>query len=93
LQLCGQLNGKYKKLFAVEESDGSEESEKVTKKGFEKHWGWIAVIDSLSNGDRTKWNYFTEMGVVEFLNTLAYYKDKQQELENIRWRNNQRMKA
>ena len=35
------------------------------------------MLDNLSNHDRTKWDFFFEMGAVELLNTIAFYKDKQ----------------
>lgn len=47
-------------------------------------WGWYNVLDSLSNSDRSKWDYFLNMGVIEFLNTLAFYKDKEKHLEELR---------
>jgi hypothetical protein len=30
----------------------------------------------MSNGDRSKWDYLLDMGVVEFLNYMAYLSDK-----------------
>ena len=33
----------------------------------------------MSNNDRTKWDYFFSMNVIEFLNTVAFYKDKAEE--------------
>lgn len=30
----------------------------------------------MSNNDATKWNYFFKMNVTEFLNTVVFYKDK-----------------
>ena len=44
---------------------------------FNKQWGWYNVLDNLSNNDRTKWDFFLDMPIREFLNTLMYYKDKQ----------------
>lgn len=41
-------------------------------------------MDSLSNNDVTKWEYISNMDLISFLNTIAFYKDKQRELENQR---------
>ena len=30
----------------------------------------------MAGGDFTKWNYFLDMGVVEFLNLLSFMRDK-----------------
>ena len=30
----------------------------------------------MSNNDATKWNYFFKTNVTEFLNTVVFYKDK-----------------
>lgn len=38
----------------------------------------------MSNGDPTKWSHFERMNVVQFLNMVTYYKDKQEEAEQRR---------
>lgn len=30
----------------------------------------------MANNDRTKWDYYFNMNVVEFLNTVAHHKDR-----------------
>jgi hypothetical protein len=70
LQILQGINRKYTNLFGGGGSGGNEEGI-----GFYEKWGWIATINSLSNNDRTKWEYFFEMNVIEFLNTVAFYKD------------------
>jgi len=42
---------------------------------------WFFVLDNLSNSDRTKWDYFLEMNVIAFLNTLSFYRHKEKQLE------------
>lgn len=37
---------------------------------------WLKVVDALAHGDRTKWEYFLKMPVIEFLNAVAFQKDK-----------------
>jgi len=34
------------------------------------------TLDSLSNSRPDKWKYYYDMGVIEFLNLVAFYKDK-----------------
>ena len=43
---------------------------------FRNRWGWIATINDMSNNDITKWDYFFKMNVIEFLNTVSFFKDK-----------------
>lgn len=43
---------------------------------FHKQWGWIVLVNTLANNDRTKWEDILSMQVVEFLNTISFYKDK-----------------
>jgi hypothetical protein len=37
----------------------------------------MKTLDSLSGGDRTKWDYYLDMNVIDFLNWLSFQKDKQ----------------
>ena len=39
------------------------------------------MLDAMSNGNREQWDYFTEMNVMQFLNHMAFLKDKNKELE------------
>lgn len=63
------LLGRYPRLFGGD-------SEAVAGETFESRWGWHITLDNLSNNDRTKWAFFTDMEVIEFLNELSYRKDK-----------------
>ena len=41
----------------------------------------------MCNNDRTKWDYFFNMNVIEFLNTVSFYIDKSEsdrEIERAR---------
>ena len=48
----------------------------------------IAVINQMANNDRSKWDYYFDMNVTEFLNTIAFQKDRNEheraELEKIK---------
>jgi hypothetical protein len=67
----------YARLFGIADKEGNEDNQEGSPE-FVKHWGWYYTLDNLSNNDRTKWDAFLDMNVVAFLNTLAYYKDKQE---------------
>jgi hypothetical protein len=43
---------------------------------YKEKWGWIIIINDLSNDKRWKWDYFFNMDLVEFLNTVSFFKDK-----------------
>lgn len=66
----------YAILFGLKDEASDEDSGEGSPE-FVKHWGWYYTLDSLSNNDRSKWDYYLDMNVVAFLNTLAYFKDKQ----------------
>ena len=73
----GKFNQGYPNLY--DDGGGEESGEgRQTGSGFNEQWGWFVILDSLSNGDGAKWNYFLEMKVVEFLNRISYYKSKQE---------------
>lgn len=38
----------------------------------------------MAGGDPTKWGYFEQMNVIEFLQQVLYFSDKQKELERQR---------
>jgi hypothetical protein len=33
----------------------------------------------MANNDRSKWQYFFELNLIEFLNAVVFYKDKAEE--------------
>ena len=77
-----QFNSGYVGLFGKADEE-VEEDAKERVEGFEKFWGWFVVLDRLSNSDRTKYDFFLNMNVVEFLNCISFLKDKT-EYENNR---------
>ena len=82
--VLGQLTSNYSNLFERTIKTGEQESgELIKRNGFSEHWGWFITLDNLSNGDRSKWEYFLSMNVIEFLNYLAFVKDKQKHQEQI----------
>lgn len=37
---------------------------------------WLELVDKIVKGDRTKWNDILEMPLIEFLNCIAFFKQK-----------------
>lgn len=63
----------FKGLFSQE---GSEEEDGSNESDFFQHWGWVATLDRLSMGDRTKWDYYLELNARDFCSWMSYLKDK-----------------
>lgn len=68
-----QLIRSYSGLF--DEADG-ETDNGTDGRSYSEHWGWFIVLDTMSNGMRKDWDWFTEMNLVQFLNYMAFLKDK-----------------
>ena len=72
------INSKYSGLLEQESGESDEEGEgRAGKGGFIDAYGWHLTLDNISNNRRELWNHFLEMGVIEFLNTLNFYRNKQ----------------
>lgn len=48
----------------------------VAESGLYQKWGWVAIINDMANNDSTKWSYYFKMNVIEFLNTVVFFRDK-----------------
>jgi hypothetical protein len=72
LQILQSISQKYGTLFG---GNGGGVGGQVEFQ-FREKWGWIATINDMCNNDRTKWDYFFQMNVIEFLNTISFYMDK-----------------
>ncbi len=75
MQSLSDTNKRYSGLFgkAVEQSGNDNNG---SSKKFAERWGWYVTLDRLSNSRPDKWKYYYDMGVIEFLNLVAFYKDK-----------------
>lgn len=38
---------------------------------------WLKTVDAIANNDRTKWDYFLNMSLIEFLNAVSFHNEKQ----------------
>ncbi len=72
MQSLGELVTEYSGLFSSS-SDGVDGD----SKWFVKRYGWRVTIDNLANGDILKYKHIYHLPVIEFLNILAFEKDKQ----------------
>lgn len=72
MQSLSTLVSSYSGLFG--KSSGGVSSDSAW---FVRKWGWLSTVDNLVNGDVNKYSYVYEMPVIEFLNILAFVKDKQ----------------
>jgi hypothetical protein len=74
----------YGNFFNKEDEEDDEEGEEWREKEddagsnneFGKKWGWISMVDRVSETIREPWGVVFDMGVMEFFNILCYAKDK-----------------
>ena len=62
---------RYPRLFEA----GDEQLDKVEVSPF----AWLELVDKMANRDRTKWEFFLDMPLIEFFNAIAYHKAQTQE--------------
>jgi hypothetical protein len=84
LQVLQGISRQYPNLFGVGSGQSNGENEANSGKNFETMWGWIIAINNLANNDRSKWSYYEDMNIIEFLNTLVFYKDKSED-DKLKW--------
>jgi hypothetical protein len=82
----GAINSGYPNLFdaggETYKGPGDEEGEDEgdpAPSGFADRWGWVAHVDGVSETMRQSWNDTFRMPALEFLNVIAYRKDKAEE--------------
>jgi hypothetical protein len=66
-----QVIGNYPNLF-----EGGDEP---IEQGSVSPLAWLELVDKIVKGDRTKWDTILQMPLIEFLNTIAFYKAKTKE--------------
>lgn len=49
----------------------------------DNRWGWISMIDRLSNGDITKHDAIYERNYIECLNLLSFYHERDRYMEQM----------
>ena len=81
-QFVQRINQGYARLFGTEDEGpedegGDSEDRDEGGDGFTRDWGWIANVDQASETLRCSWDEVWAKPAVEFLNVLAYRKDRQ----------------
>ena len=71
-----QVRKTYTGIFG-EESREDKETSGARVETFETKYGWLNVVNNLSNNDATKWGYFFALPLREFLNLISFQKAKQ----------------
>ena len=56
---------------------------KESKESMDGRWGWISMMDRLSNGDITKHDAIYERNYIECLNILSYWHEKDKYMEQM----------
>lgn len=70
-----RLLAAYPNLFG--ERDNPEEDSEDEDNWFHKRYGWLATVDAVAK-DRTQWDFYLMMPIVEFLNYLCFLRDKEE---------------
>lgn len=81
MQSLQSLNGRFSGLF-TSETESDEEGDGRTDSGFSR-WGWMITLDNIADGDPSKYPYFYELNVIEFLTTISYKKAKIEEEKRL----------
>jgi hypothetical protein len=69
-----RLVAAYPNLFG-KTGEAREEEPVDEDNWFAARYGWLATIDAVAK-DRTQWDFFLMMPIVEFLNYLCFLRDK-----------------
>jgi hypothetical protein len=56
---------------------------KESKANMDNRWGWVSMMDRLSNGDITKHDAIYERNYIECLNILSYWHEKDRYMEQM----------
>jgi hypothetical protein len=56
---------------------------KESKESMDGRWGWVSMMDRLSNGDITKHDAIYERNYIECLNILSYWHEKDAYMEQM----------
>jgi hypothetical protein len=79
-----EINAGYAELLggSGEEDKGQGDEEGDVEEGeaaappFSEKWGWIAALDDVADTCRCSWDDALRKSVMEFLNILAYRRDR-----------------
>ena len=82
----GAINSQYPVLFNQggyegegQDGEGDDPEEDSGHATFTEKWGWVALVDGVSDTLRCEWDKVWMMPAIEFLNIVCYRKDKAEE--------------
>ena len=74
----------FSALFNGPKEDEEQEGPAVPK--FSDRWKWFSIVERLANGDITKFNEVYKITYITALNTLSYWKERDEYQERLRKR-------
>ena len=86
-----QLNDSYSELFEISSSKEEGDRGSVEENtGRDTEYSWLQCIDIVSETLRISWHEVYRIPVIEFLNILAYIKEKTRKEKEVleKWRRN-----
>ena len=86
-----QLNDSYSELFEISSSKEEGYRGSVEENtGRDTEYTWLGCIDIVSETLRISWHEVYRISVIEFLNMLAYVKEKNRKEKEVleKWRRN-----
>ena len=71
--MLANITRNYPSIFKA----GSGEVEEDGRRKERPAIAWLRTIDGIAKQDRTKWDYFLNMSLIEFLNAVSFHNEKQ----------------
>jgi hypothetical protein len=56
---------------------------RIGQVSLDDRWGWMSMVDRLSNSDITKHDLVYDRNYIECLNLLSYWKEKDEYMEEM----------
>ena len=75
-------------MFSGKQQDGEEDviMDGPAAPEFDNRWKWFSLIERLANGDITKFEEVYKITYISALNTLSYWKERDDYQERLRKR-------
>jgi hypothetical protein len=68
------MSAKHILEYSVKKAEKIKKQAERRVETFETKYGWLNVVNNLSNNDATKWGYFFALPLREFLNLISFRK-------------------
>jgi hypothetical protein len=73
-ELHTEFAGLFTEIYSA--ADGDDEEDEQVENDFYDRYGWLVTVDELAKGDKTQWDFFFNLTVIEFLNMAGFEKAK-----------------